>query len=586
MSNTLNDAINRALDFHRQGEIGEAESIYVDILKQIPNQPDTLHFLGIIRHQQGRNIESEELISKSLKFAPNNLMAMSNLGTTLTALNKFEDAQFLFSKILSQQPQNWQTLTNRANSFRAQKNFNFAIRDYQNALRFNPQLFEAARNLGLCLQELGQTEEAQKALELSVSLAPQNPEAHVTIANFFRETNQFDAARLAYKSALKISPTNADIHCDFAINLRNSGKLKKAEYHFKKAIKLNPNFGRAWRGYAGVFTFSKPSQLEPIKKAVQDSENPESKMHLHFALGKAEEDLGENLKAFIQFEQANLLHAQKLEYDIQFDLNFIDALKNIINSEFIEKNTSHYVESNRPIFIVGMPRSGTSLAEQILASHSQVHGAGELSLLAGTIKQILPMSDDQNYTASLKNSTSEDFDKIGQIYLEQVKTLGPNNKLHIVDKMPMNFLHLGIIALALPNARIIHCTRNPMDSCLSIYKNHLPAYGHGYATRQETLGQYYAAYLKLMDHWMNVCGGQIYELNYEKLVTDPELQTKNLLMACGLEFEEPCLSPHNTKRVVSTLSASQVRQPIHVKSIGNWRRYETQLAPLIKALNQ
>lgn len=584
MSNSLNEIFNRALGFHKQGQIPQAEALYLQVLQQSPGQPDALHFLGVIRYQQGRNLESENLICEALKRDPNNLMAMSNLGTTYSALGRFEDAKIQFSKVLEKQPKNFQVLTNRGNSHRELGQLDLAIDDYKTALNLNPHLYEATQYLGLCLQDNLQFEEARELLEYCVKVAPENPQAHLYLAHLYRRTNNLEAAVEHYQKTLKLGPVNARVQCNLAISLRDLGKLKKANYHFKKAIRQDPKLGRAWRGLSGLVEYKNIEQLTPMREALDEIQDDDEKMHLNFALGKAEEDLGQSAAAFSYFEKANELHAQTFEYEVEKDIAFFKKLQNIITADFIQKNKASSERTNKPIFVLGMPRSGTSLIEQILASHSNVFGAGELSGVSESIQKILPMQDDQDYSTNLSGVTSEDFDRIAAAYLEHLDKFVSSEAPFIVDKLPMNFIHIGIIALALPQAHIIHCRRNPMDNCLSIFKNYLPASGHKYSVNLTTLGQYYNGYSSLMRHWTNLFGDRIYHLDYELLVSDPETHTRALLEACNLEFEQACLTPQNTKRIVSTLSAAQVRKPINVKSIGGWRKYETELAPLAKVL--
>ena len=580
MSNSISQLIDRALSYHRKGQFIEAEKYYEEALKLQKNNSIALHYLGVIRHQQGKNIEAEELINRALSITPDDIMAMSNLGVTYSALNKFEEAEKLFSEVLLKQPKNFQVLANRGNAYQSLKQFEKAIADYRRALKLNPRLYEAARNLGQCLQDTGQLNAAKQILEYCIHLAPHFPQAYISMANFYRTTFQLEAAKSQYEKALELAPSVPEIHCDLAITLRDLGELSGAESHFEKATELKPELGRAWRGLAGLKTYTELPEILSMKAALENTEDINAKMHLNFALGKAQEDIGNFKEAFSHFNSANLTQANLADYDVAIDLKFFKNLQSTFNQKFLESYMGEGSDSNQPIFVLGMPRSGTSLVEQILASHSKVFGAGELSVMASEINRAFPPFDDQDYTNSLKQARADDFNTIGKAYLKALASITNSNADYIVDKMPMNFMHVGVIALALPNAKIIHCTRDPMDNCLSIFKNHLPASGHHYSTQLKTLGQYYKGYSRLMEHWKRICKNLIFDIEYESLVKNPEEETRLLLKACGLTFEKACLTPHMTKRRVSTLSAAQVRNPINRKSVGKWREYEAHLQEL------
>lgn len=580
MSDPTHHIIDSALKFHRKGNINKAEQLYAEALNINPNHSAALHFLGVIRHQQGQNLEAEDLINRALKISPNDIMMMSNLGTTYFALNKLQKAEKLFTKVLSKEPHNHQILTNRGNTYQSLGHMAKAVDDYHTALRLNPNFFEAARNLGLCLQKGGFLKDAQKALEHSVNLAPQRPEARISLANLYRESLQHEAARIQYETALELAPFIPEIHCDLAITLRDMGNLTLAENHFEKAIKIDPQLGRAWRGLSGLKTFQYPSELIPMREALGNTDNLQSKIHLNFALGKAEEDIENFEAAFSRFKTANELDRKSFKYNPEEDFSFFKNLKSIFTPEFIKKHSNNGIKSNQPIFIVGMPRSGTSLVEQILASHSQIFGAGELDILATEISKVFPMTSDLDYSHSLRKAQTGHFIQLASGYLDQLKHKIDASSPYIIDKMPMNFIHIGLIVLALPNAKIIHCKREPMDNCLSIYKNYLPAAGHEYAKNLNSLGQYYKEYQSLMAYWQQVFGEKIYHLKYEDLTNSPNREISALLKTCDLDFELACLSSHKTNRIVSTLSAAQVRKPIHNKSIGRWKKYEANLEPL------
>ena len=585
MSISIDKIIDEALSYHRKGNTVTAAELYRKALSVDDKHPMALQFLGVIHHQNGNNAEAEKLIKQALAIKPNDLMAMSNLGSIYQARGKFKDAQDLFTQILSRQASNPQIYANRGNAFRSAGQNLEAINDYRTALKLEPRIIEAARNLGLCLQEEGQFTEARQALEHCIKLAPKRPETRVSLANFYRETGQVEAAKAEYEAALALAPNVAAIHCDLAITLRDIGDLTDARRHYETAVKLEPSLGRAWRGLAGVTSYKSLSELVPMQTALNTATHSNAQMHIQYGLGKAQEDLKNYDAAFTHFKTGNALHSSTFSYDLEADLTFFKNMISKIDAPFMKHHAAVSPSSNRPIFLIGMPRSGTSLVEQILASHSNIFGAGELTALPNTVASIFAMTDDQDYSESFTHVQPHQLKAVTETYLHRIKMQVPSGTKHFVDKMPMNFMHVGLIALAFPEARIIHCHRNPLDNCLSIFKNYLPASGHKYAADLETLGHYYKGYQSLMRHWKNVCGTKIFDINYDELVTNSAKVTRSLIAACNLPFEEACLSPHKTKRVVSTLSAAQVRETIHSKSVGSAENYKAHLTALQRILS-
>ncbi|MEJ2452406.1 MAG: sulfotransferase [Gammaproteobacteria bacterium] len=304
-------------------------------------------------------------------------------------------------------------------------------------------------------------------------------------------------------------------------------------------------------------------------------------MELAFALGKVYADLKLDAQSFEYYRQGNALKRATLDYSIGQDRELFAAIKQTVTSEFLQRHAGTGCDDATPIFIIGMPRSGTTLTEQILASHSQVHGAGELNELKFLIERACE-SHTQEFPQGLLGLNKTELSAIASTYLERLHAYAPGAP-RITDKMPHNFLYLGLIHLLFPKAKIIHCLRNPMDNALSIYRA-LFARSHAYAYDLEELGQYYHLYQDLMAHWRELMPGGFYELRYEDLVSDQETQTRRLLDYCELPWEDACLEFYQTSRVVRTASLAQVRQPMHRNSVEAWRRFERQLQPFVQAL--
>jgi len=312
----------------------------------------------------------------------------------------------------------------------------------------------------------------------------------------------------------------------------------------------------------------------------KDGVDVEGRSRLGFALGKAYEDLADDQKAFSFITEANRLKRSTYTYSTSDDAAFFSRIAASFDASLFTGLAHAGCVDERSVFIVGMPRSGTSLVEQILSSHPQVFGAGELTDLGRVIETLC--QDRGGYPAAVSRLQPGDLAVSGQAYVDQVRERAPDAR-RIIDKMPQNFLYVGMIRLLLPNARVIHCQREPMDTCFSIFKHGFLNL-HSYAYDQQELGSYYWLYQQLMAHWRDVLPGFMYELNYEALVANQELETHRLLEYCGLSWDDACLSFHKTERVVRTASTTQVRRPIYTDSVKRWKRFEEGLAPLREAL--
>jgi hypothetical protein len=308
----------------------------------------------------------------------------------------------------------------------------------------------------------------------------------------------------------------------------------------------------------------------------------EQKMHLAFGLGKAYEDLGDHEKSMDFILQATRLKRVSIDYSVSEEVELFSNIKATFSSDFFSAREGTGNQDHTPIFILGMPRSGTSLVEQILASHPDVFGAGELNDLSVLTQNISSAESPSNFPAGIIDLDSGALDDLGKRYVERIRKHSVTSK-YISDKMPQNFLYIGLIRVILPNAKIINCTRDPMDNCLSLFKNYFNTAQY-YSYDLTELGQYYNLYLNLMQHWRDTLAGFVYDLSYEQLVTDQENQSRQLLDYCHLPWDDACLDFHKTRRIVKTASNAQVRRPIYKDSVQLWKRYEKQLEPLRVAI--
>lgn len=425
-----------------------------------------------------------------------------------------------------------------------------AIYRFQQVLEREPQHGGALLGLGDALGAAGRQREAETVLERLLAGEPANAGAHFALGQMRKQLGKFAASREAFARAVALAPDNPSCHCALA----ESATFKEGDPRL--------------------------ASLEALARR-EDGFAAQQRAELQFALFKAYDELNRPAEAFAALEKANGLYRALVPYDEAEVFAFFRALTKTYSAEAIAdlKGAGH--PSDVPIFVVGMPRSGTTLVEQILASHPEVHGAGELLYVQDLILGGFAGSD---YPSDLRALGADGLRKFGGYYAVRLSGLAPDAK-RIVDKLPANFRHLGLLHLALPNARFIHVRRDAKDTCFSCYTR-LFANGLNYSCELGELGRYYRAYEGLMAHWHHVLpSSALIEVQYETLISDFEREARRLVAFCGLAWDERCLRFHETDRAVRTLSEFQVRRPLYTSSIGRWRRYEQWLEPLLAALS-
>ncbi len=385
------------------------------------------------------------------------------------------------------------------------------------------------------------------------------------------------------EKALSLQPNNPVFHHNIAGIYSRQGFIPKAIQHFRRAIELKPDYAEAYQG----LTESKSCKddwalLNQIQKQLNVKSVPDSrKVYLHFAAGKICADSKNYDDAFFHYQQANRF--KNVTFDVKADRQETKSKIKFFNKDWVAAHKEFGLYSHTPIFIVGMPRSGTTLAEQILASHSDVFGAGELNDISSIIETLRKRTKRQHPDPFfLLETVDTDLLGFGLSYLKRLKELS-NNHARVINKHPLNFKHIGLILLMFPNAKIIHTIRNPLDTCLSCFFQNFTK-GQHYSFNLEHLAAFFNHYKVLINHWETLYPGKIFSFSYERLIFRQETITKELLNFCDLKWENQCLSFYETKRNVTTASKFQVRQPLYRGSLKRWRHYEAHLQPLIKAL--
>jgi tetratricopeptide (TPR) repeat protein len=398
------------------------------------------------------------------------------------------------------------------------------------------------------------------------------------------DTAQWRDGTALIEQAIALQPDTPVFHFNLGIAWRNHGEFEQATACFARAVELKPDYGEAWAARVETQRYAEGgSDLAVITSQLQQSLEADNRRFFSFAAGKVNDDIGNHGPAFEHYRAGNELCAGV--WNEERLGKTCEAVKSVFSAEFLAQRSGWGVADASPIFIVGMPRSGSSLAEQILASHPLVFGAGELrdisaiaAAMGGRIQPAQPYPDFVPYLPA------EAYSGFALSYLERVAQLVPESGLWSVDKMPSNFVHLGIIRLLFPSARIIHSRRQPLDTCLSCYFQNF-SHAQEFSNDLQVLGRYFNQYAGMMQHWHQVMPGQIFDLDYESLVAEPEPVVRALLEFCQLPWDERCLDFTGTSRRVSTASAWQVRQPLHNRSLGRWRHYQKQLAPLIRTID-
>jgi tetratricopeptide (TPR) repeat protein len=479
------------------------------------------------------------------------------------------------------------SLCNEAFAHHRAGRFVEAISCYSQILALKPDMPDIYNNFGHALSALGKPEAAVLAFECAIELQPDNPEALCNWGLALADLGRFDEAEAKYRHAIEVSPSFAGAYNNLGLLMKAKGRLAEARAAIEEAIHLAPRTIAYYDNLAaiGPFVASDP-YLAALQALAKDCAalSIADQVHLHFALGKAYEEIGEPESAFRHLQTGNALQRRQMIYDEAETLSQMDRLCELVGRDFIDARRGCGEPSSVPVFIIGMTRSGTTLIEQILASHPQVRGGGELRLLdqaAGAIREALPGRPP--FPDMLQAMSGQHFRALGALYLEKITRQAPR-ALRITDKMTVNFLFAGLIHLALPNATIIHAVRSPFDTCVSCFATHFMT-GHAHTYDLAELGRYYRHYQALMAHWHNVLPpGRIMDVQYEQLVADLEGTARRIVAHCGLSWDARCLAYHRAERAVRTASAAQVRRPIYTASVGRWRKFQPYLAPLLAEL--
>lgn len=547
----LDPYVQRALQLHQAGRRQEAESLYRQVLGQQPNHAAALHFLGLLLHQTGRSEEGLDLIEQSVSLQPRNADFLNNMGTVMRDLGRVAAAVDFF----------------------------------RGAVDVRPDQLAARDNLGSSLKQLGQFEGAEEVYRGTIGRNPFHVRARIGLAETLQEAGRLDEAIALFRESLSIRPKDAELLYGLGVAMMEKGDLTEAADLARQAVAIAPAMAKAWLLLTQVKRQTdRDAELAGMvaehAKAPQDSL---ARMQLSFGLGKANDDLKDYGRAFDYFAEGNAIRRKGIDYDPVKTRDEFEAMKAVFDKAFLEKHKPSDNSDDTPIFVVGMPRSGTTLVEQIIASHPQVFGAGELSILKTAVGKQFPMSMPGGFPWGIADVSDKAFAEAGQAYLDMLHTRYPGFR-HVTDKMPGNFLLVGFLHMMLPKAKIVHCARDAAATCLSIFKVHFRGDSHRYGYDLGELADFHNLYTDIMAHWHKVLPGVVHDVRYEDFVADQEGQTRALMAHLGLPWDDKVLSFHETDRPVRTASAAQVRQPMYQGSVDLWKRYGDRLKPLLDRL--
>lgn len=551
-----------------------------------PHLLHSLNNLGSIERARGNKTNALNWYRKALQLNENFIESLINIGAILVEEDRAQEAEPYLQKVLMIHPHSPEGLCNLGLSY-------YKLQDYQKAhdllvrsLQNRPNYSEALVGLAKVLQEIDRPSEALDLLQQALRQDGSQAEVWCQLGTLYTEMMQSVLAKDAFDKALAIDDKNIDAWIGKANLALESGETASSKEFLDVALSLDPhNIPARFHLTQADKVKKDDANLAVLENLCNNSQelSAEKQISLHYALGKAYDDIGEYQKAFPEFAKGAQLKRSQFSFDLSLETQYVDNLIQVFSSEFYQEFSGAGNPDPTPIFILGMPRSGTTLTEQILASHPLIHGAGELRDLLTIMQELKLVFTNAGNTQNFAGLTKQKLNQWGQVYSEKLRTYS-DDALRITDKMPANYFALGFISLMLPNAKIIHVKRNPIDTCLSCFT-------HLFNRHQEAtydlaeLGAHYRNYDRLMEHWRKVLPPQSFmEVQYEDIVADIETEARKLIDWVGLDWSESCIDFYNTKRSVRTASLTQVRKPIYNSSVNRWKNYEEFLSSLLMEL--
>jgi len=575
---------NLGIAYFDVGDYEAAVQHYNTAITVRPRFPEALSNRGNALRNLHRFDEAEAEYRRALAINPNYAEALNNLGSVLRDLERPTEAEQAYKRALAQKPGYLEAANNLILAYKDQKRFDEALAAAQDALKLHPKNGDALAYMGAVYVEQKKTDLALDFLTKSLAVQPNKAETLNMMARAWMDAGQAEKTVECCRRAIAIKPTYADPYNNMGNALKELGRFDEALAVFDKALALSPH--EASGIYANLsdakkFRSRDDVHLRGMESLLAGKLSDERQIHVHFGAAKAFDDLKLYDEAFRHLAAGNALKRKSIAYDERASLDYFERIRNVFTAEVVQSKAGQAVASTTPILIVGMPRSGTTLVEQILASHRRAAGAGELKDLSDTANNVRNRDGTlAPYPEYIPVLSDGEVAQLGAAYLTKLNRHAPGAD-RITDKMPSNFYFVGLAHLALPGAKIIHTNRNAADTCLSCFSKLFSGELNQTYDLGE-LGRYYRAYYQLMAHWRAILPpGAFLDIQYEEVVADTEGQARRILDYCGLEWDPRVLDFHHTKRPIKTASSAQVRQPIYNSSVARWRNYEAHLGPLL-----
>jgi tetratricopeptide (TPR) repeat protein len=534
----------RGVQLLRSGQTAAAASILLAAIQSDDKHFEAHHALGSALAQSGRFAEASEALLRAVALRPNSAAVNAKLGAVYDRQNLHEQA----------------------------------VKAYRRAVELNPNLGDVHHRLGELHVMYSRTEEAADHFDRAADINRNTTNARLYRSDAQLLRGDIAAAEQWARKAIALEATSSAAQGTLAGLLYAQGRFEEATTHFETSLQLNPKAAKCWDGLVHCRTYSSATNsiIDRMHAVLRRGDlNDFERMTIHFAIGKVYDDCGDYAHAMEQFDTANGLRAKDLTFDRGSFASLVDRNIRLFTQDFIARNAAFRTPDQKPLFIVGMYRSGTTLAEQIVSSHPDITAGGELTVWTPTDMEIDATTDEFDPDSS-RSAIAK--------YLSVLQKIGPSAS-RVTDKLPFNFLRLGAIHSLMPRARIVHCQRDPIDTCLSIYSTLFNSRVN-FAASKADLVFCYQQYLRVMDHWRKVLPADIFlDVQYERLIVDRESETRRLIGFTGLDWNDLCLQPEQNKRSIGTSSAWQVRQPVYTTSLHRWRRYEPWIGELRELLS-
>lgn len=574
--------LGRAIHCQQQGDYAQAERLFRSILDQDARQPEALHYLGLLAHQTGRDGLAEDMMRRSLALAPVNAGFLYNFAGFLVEGKRENEAVPVYQRALELAPRDARAWHGLALALRSLDHPEDAIACWARGLAVQPSFVNAWLASAETYQSLGLLPETLSATQKAYALDPDNNVTALPLARALSELGRYREADALLETVIARDPGLAVAYYDKGVVLTALGRFSEAGEQYAKALKLSPEYFQVYVNYVAIKVFDlRDPVVTYLQACAEDSkyQDLDAGINVNFALGKVYQDHAQYSRAFKHYVEGNRQYRRKIKYSTESQRHYFSEIQKYLNEDFVKRNAAAQDATEAPVFIVGMPRSGTTLVEQILGSHPEVYASGELTALSSAFRRRLGVDFRLDFARSAAALSPAELRQLGKQYLAEIRTPAGTAK-RITDKMPSHFVLLGLIHVLFPQARIIHCRRDSLDTCVSCFTTLFKS-GQVFSYDLRELGEYYRLYEQMMAHWHKLLpAGTMLEIQYEQLVGNPGTWARKLVEYCGLRWDPVCLEFNVSRRAVRSASAYQVRQPMYSSSVGRWRAYADYLEPL------